>query len=233
MRFSFLYFILTVMSLGCTYAQPEDKAKVKYNYLLYLPKNYATSNKAYPVVIYLHGSSQKGNDLSKLKTYGLPQLVDKGRDFDFIIASPQCPGNKYWSTDNWFDSLYIDLKSKYKIDVDRVYLTGVSMGGYGTYIVGMDHVDKLAALVPLCGGINDSDTTRVCTLKDTPIWAFHGTADDIINIKETERVVEGLKECGGNIKFTRLENEGHGIQYLYDTNQEIYTWLLQQRRRKK
>ncbi|CAN5496795.1 hypothetical protein BH10BAC3_BH10BAC3_01810 [soil metagenome] len=86
-----------------------SKAKTSYPYLLYLPKAYKESIKKWPVLIYLHGGSQKGDDLNKLKTYGPPSLVEKGKKFEFIIASPQCPDGKYWSTENWFDSLYADL----------------------------------------------------------------------------------------------------------------------------
>ena len=94
----------------------------------------------------------------------MPYLVDQGNDFDFIIVSPQCPDNKYWSSDNWFEPLYEKIKAKYRIDPDKVYLTGISMGGYGTYIVAMDHPDKFAAIVRLCGGCSESDTTRICNL---------------------------------------------------------------------
>jgi predicted peptidase len=145
------------------------KTKVSYPYLLYTPDDYKKNTKKYPLVIYLHGGSQKGNDLNKLKTYGLPYLVSKGKSFNFIIASPQCPDDKYWSTDNWLDSLYTLLTATYRIDTNRIYLTGISMGGYGTYITAMDFPDKFAALVPLCGGCNDSDTARICNLKNIPI----------------------------------------------------------------
>ena len=201
------------------------KARKKYEYLLYLPKQYKADKKAYPLVIYLHGGGQKGNDLNKLKTYGLPQLVDQGREFNFIIASPQCPDDKFWSTDNWFDSLYAELTTKYRVDPKRVYLTGISMGGYGTWQTAIAYPDKFAAIVPLCGGCDDS--TQVCLIKQVPVWTFHGTADDLIPINETERLVNRLNQCRGKVKFTRLRNEGHGIQYLYDNN-AIYDWLLKQ-----
>ncbi|NEU65976.1 carboxylesterase family protein [Spirosoma agri] len=201
------------------------KAKEKYNYLLYLPRDYATSKTAYPVVIYLHGGSQRGTDLNKLKIYGLPHLVEKGTDFPFIIASPQCPDGKFWSTDNWFDSLYADLATKYRIDPKRVYLTGISMGGYGAWQTAVAYPDKFAAVVPLCGGCDDS--TQICTIRQVPVWTFHGTADDLIPINETERLVNRLKQCHGSVKFTRLENEGHDIRYLYE-DKSIYAWLLKQ-----
>ncbi|QNK64547.1 dienelactone hydrolase family protein [Pedobacter sp. PAMC26386] len=226
-KYILLTYLLSVMGF---HLFAQTKLKVNYKHLLYLPKSYANDSLKYPLIIYLHGGSQKGNDLSKLKSYGLPFLVDKGVDFDFVIAWPQCPEGKYWSTENWLDSLYNDLLLNYRIDKNRVYVTGISMGGYGTYIAAMDHPEKIAAIVPLCGGINDNDSSRVCLLKSVPIWTFHGTIDDQISIKETERIQSSLKKCGGEMIFTRLEGEGHGIQYLYETNIEIYDWLLKHKR---
>ncbi len=208
----------------------QEKAKVNYKHLTYLPEKYNTDTLSYPLVIYLHGGSQKGNDLEKLKIYGLPYLVDQGKEFDFIMVAPQCPDGKYWSTENWFDPLYNEAVSNYRVDKSRVYVTGISMGGYGTYIAALDHPEKIAAIVPLCGGVNDSDTSRICVLKDVPILTYHGTADKDISIQETERIVNGLKKCEGNIIFHRLEGESHGIQYLYETNSDIYRWLLKQRK---
>jgi len=229
------YFLIILISLFGINAYSQTKIKASYDYLLYLPKDYSKTTKKYPLVIYLHGGSQKGNDLNKLKIYGLPYLVEKGQDFDFIIASPQCPDNKYWSTENWFENLYADLSAKYRIDTSRIYITGISMGGYGAYITALDFPDKFAAVVALCGGINDSDLSRVCNLSKIPIWAFHGTADDKIPFSETERIAKGLESCEtkNNFKFTRLENEGHGIEYLYEKNPEIYKWILKQKKSKK
>lgn len=209
------------------YAQIDGlvKKKEKYPYLLHVPKKYNENNKTYPVIIYLHGGSQRGNDLNKLKLYGLPYLVEKGRDFDFIIASPQCSDGKFWSTDNWFDSLYADLLTKYRVDTKRVYITGISMGGYGAWQTAVAYPDKFAAVVPLCGGCDDS--TQICRIKHIPVWTFHGTADDMVPISETERLVKRLEACKGLVKFTRLPKEGHGIQYLYEGD-AIYNWLLKQ-----
>lgn len=222
-------FLLIFMNIT-THSYSQLKHRVDYDYLLYLPKDYSEHTKSYPLVIYLHGGSHKGNDLNKLKEYGLPYLVNKGHDFDFIIISPQCPENKYWSSENWFEPLFEDIQTKYRIDIDKVYLTGISMGGYGTFITAMDYPDKFAAIVPLCGGCNDSDTIRICSLKDIPIWAFHGTDDDLIPISETERIVRVLEECKGDIIFSKLEGEGHGIQYVYEKYPQIYEWMLKQSR---
>ena len=221
-----IIFLILLLAFNAVSAVPvAPKPKANYPYLLYLPKDYSTNNKNYPLVIYLGGGSQNGNDLNKLKTYGIPYYIEQGHEYDFIIASPQCPEKKYWTTENWFDSLYGNLTSAYRIDTARVYVTGISNGGFGTLQVAMDYPDRFAAIVPLCGGVNDSDTAKIDNLKHLPIWAFHGTADDLIPISETERVVNKL-ETYGHIKFTRLKDEGHGIQYLYENN-EIFDWLLQ------
>lgn len=205
----------------------QQKQPARYPYQLYLPKNYATTKQIFPLVIYLHGGSQKGTDLTKLNLYGLPKLVNQGRNFPFIIAAPQCPDGKFWSTDNWFDSLYTDLTSRYRIDKKRVYLTGISMGSYGTWQTAVAHPNTFAAIMPLCGGCDDS--TQICKINRVPIWTFHGTADDLVGIDETARLVKRLNQCRGNVRFTRLQNEGHGIQYLYE-NPKLYLWLLRQRR---
>lgn len=227
-RCSFFYLFLAFYSCQiCAQSTPKEKPREQYNYLLYLPNDYSAAKAAYPLVIYLHGGSQRGNDLSKLKTYGLPHLVEKGHNFDFIIASPQCPDGKFWSTDNWFDSLYAELSIKYRIDAKRVYLTGISMGGHGAWQTAVAYPDKFAAIVPLCGGCDDS--TQICRIRELPVWTFHGTADSTISIDETERLVKRLEHCSNRVKFTRLANEGHSIEYLYE-DKTIYDWLLKQRK---
>jgi predicted peptidase len=150
----------------------------------------------------------------------LPCLIDKGHSYDFIIASPQCLDNTYWSKINWFDSLYLDLSSKHWIDKRRIYVTGMSMGGFGTWQVAMDYPDKFAAIVPLCGGCIDS--LNICRLNKMPIWTFHGTADTIIIVNEIDRLVARLNKCYGNVRYTRIENEGHFIQYFFENKPEIY-----------
>jgi predicted peptidase len=222
-----IYLILYLFLSQVVYAQSVSKAKGTYDYLLFLPKDYAKQTATYPLVIYLHGGSQKGNDLNKLKLYGLPHLVDQGTDYPFIIASPQCPDNKYWSTENWFENLYRDLRAKYRVDTNRVYVTGISMGGFGAWQVAMDYPNTFAAVIPLCGGCNDS--TQICRISHVPVWTFHGTADDQIPISETERLINRLEKCNGKAKFTRLNGEGHSIQYLYE-NKAIFDWMLQQKR---
>ena len=110
-----------------------EKSKT-YPYLAYLPDGYEKSNaKAWPLIIYLHGSSCKGNNLDRLKKYGPPFYLERGMGVDAIVISPQCPSNRNWTAGSWFESFYKELKDKYNIDPSRVYLTGMSLGGFGTW----------------------------------------------------------------------------------------------------
>ncbi|CCG98939.1 phospholipase/carboxylesterase [Fibrella aestuarina BUZ 2] len=204
------------------------KPKARYDYMLYLPKEYAANKATYPLLIYLHGGSQRGHDLNQLKGYGPPKEVAGGRAFPFIIAAPQCPDGKYWSTENWFDTLYTELTTRYRIDPRRIYLTGISMGGYGAWQTAVAYPDRFAAIVPLCGGCDDS--TQICRIRNVPVWAFHGAADDVIPISETERLARRLKACKGKVTFTRLAGQGHSIEYLYE-GKTLYNWLLKHRKR--
>lgn len=209
--------------------RPLSKPREKYPYLIYLPREYASSTKRFPLLIYLHGGSLKGQNPEKLKAYGPPKEVAGGREFPFILVSPQCPEGRYWSTDNWFEPLFAELTRKYRIDRARIYLTGISMGGYGAWQTAVAYPDKFAAILPLCGGCDDS--TRICGLRRTPVWTFHGTVDDVISPDITRRLVENLRACGGNVRFTELEGEGHGIQTVY-TRTDWVDWLLLQHRKK-
>lgn len=200
------------------------KTPVKCDYLLYVPKDYDQRTDSLPLIIYLHGASQRGKDLNMLKTYGLPHLTTKkGREYNFIIASPQCPSYTSWSGINWFEPLFAELKSKYRIDERRIYVTGMSMGGYGAWQAAMDYPDTFAAIMPLCGGCVDKND--ICRISSVPVWAFHGTADNRVHVRETDRLVDRLQECEGDVRYSRLENTGHAIHRIYE-NPEIYEWLL-------
>jgi predicted peptidase len=203
----------------------EDNAV--YKYLLYLPKDYGkTSSRKYPLLIYLHGKSCRGYNLEKLKKYGLPYLINEGWNFPFIVVSPQCPPDRIWNTDDWFPYLYKSLSSKYRIDRNRIYLTGMSMGGSGVWALAIKHPEYFAAAIPLCGGWS---TKNIIAMKDIPVWAFHGANDKIVVPKETEKMVDALRKVGGRVRFSKLEGEGHSIHKVYE-RKKIYEWLLGHRR---
>jgi poly(3-hydroxybutyrate) depolymerase len=194
-----------------------------YPYLAYLPSNYNTNDtKAWPLIIYLHGSSCKGSNLEKLKKYGPPFYLERGMQVDAIVISPQCPSNKNWTVGSWFESFYDELKEKYHIDPSRVYLTGMSLGGFGTWDLASRYPEYFAAIMPLCGGGN---TSMVETLKDIPAWVFHGEVDKKVKLQRSQEMVKAMKEAGSDPKFSILKGQGHGIQKVY-SDQTIYEWLL-------
>lgn len=199
-----------------------------YPYLAYTPQGYnKDDSKEWPLIIYLHGSSCKGNNLDKLKKYGPPYYLDKGMQVDAIVISPQCPSNKNWTVGTWFDSFFKELKSKYKIDPSRVYLTGMSLGGFGTWDLASRYPDIFAAIVPLCGG---GRTNMVEKMKDIPTWVFHGDLDQKVNISRSKEMVNAMKDLGSDPKFSILKGQGHGIQKVY-SDQTVYEWLLSHKKK--
>ncbi len=200
-----------------------------YKYLLYKPKEYGTDTlKTWPLIIYLHGGSIRGTDLNKLYAYGIPDQIYRGREFPFIIAAPLCPKLIEWSTDNWFENFYKEITSKYRVDTNRVYLTGVSMGGSGTWYLAIKYPEKFAAIAPICGNSSDIDyiDNNIDNLKDIPIWAFHGKIDDVVPFEETERIIKKLEGKNKDLKFTIEPDVGHWIHWLVYLNQELYDWFL-------
>jgi len=215
---------LTAKTPGGNSPLIKEKSKT-YPYLAYLPDGYDKGDaKAWPLIIYLHGSSCKGNNLERLKKYGPPFYLERGMGVDAIVISPQCPSNKNWTVGTWFESFYKELKDKYNIDPSRVYLTGMSLGGFGTWDIASRYPEYFAAIMPLCGG---GKAGMVETLKDIPTWVFHGEVDRKVNLKRSEEMVEALQEVGSRPKFSVLKGMGHGIQKVY-SDQTIYKWLLSQ-----
>jgi pimeloyl-ACP methyl ester carboxylesterase len=202
---------------------------VDYKYLTYLPVNYKTDTLiAWPLIIYLHGGSDRGNDLNKLYSSGIPDQIYRGRNFPFIIISPQCPKNIRWETENWFKSFFKEIVHKYRIDTNRVYLTGLSLGGAGTWYLAAKYPDIFAAIAPISGFTSHNDflDKNISKLVDTPIWAFHGKIDNVVPFEETERIVKKLEPKNHQIKFTVEPNVGHWMHWLIYPNQDLYNWFL-------
>jgi predicted peptidase len=206
--------------------EKEITVKVKLKYLLALPEGYDSSSKSWPLVLFLHGAGESGNDLAMVKKNGPPKLVDKGKTFPFILVSPQSPG-RGWNPDT-LDALLDDVISKYRVDKDRVYLTGLSMGGFGTWALAAAHPEKFAAIAPICGGGNAKDASK---LKDLPIWVFHGAKDKTVPIARSEEMVKAIKDAGGDPKFTVYPDAGHDSWTASYDNPELYEWLLAQKRK--
>jgi len=200
---------------------------VSLKYLLSLPSGYDESKK-YPLVIFLHGSGERGNNLNKVKKHGIPYEIVQGKTFPFIMVAPQCPGDDEEWNIYALNTLYQEIISQYNIDLKRVYLTGLSMGGYGTWKFAKTFPQYFAAIAPVCGGGNPDS---ICVLKDVPVWAFHGAKDNTVPIAEADTLVKSLKGCGGNVKFTIYPDLGHNSWTKTYSNPELYDWLLSQKKK--
>lgn len=234
--FASLFFVtgLAVAAAAQPEAVPAQQAKtfsqnitipVKLDYLLSLPADYGKTKKSWPLVLFLHGSGESGSDLTKVKAHGPPRLVETNGPFPFILVSPQSSG-RGWNPDV-LNALLDSLLQQYRVDPDRVYLTGLSMGGYGTWTLAAAHPEKFAALAPICGGGNPADAGKLAKL---PIWVFHGAKDPTVPLRRSEEMVEALQAAGGNPKFTIYPDAGHDSWTVTYENPEFYTWLLAQKR---
>lgn len=201
-------------------------ANAKLEYLLFLPQGYETTDQRWPLMLFLHGAGESGTNLDRVKIHGPPKIVESKPDFPFILVSPQCP-RRGWNVEA-LNALLDEVVAQYRVDKDRVYLTGLSMGGYGTWSLGAAHPEKFAALVPICGGGNPANAAKLAQL---PIWVFHGAKDPTVPIARSKEMVEALKAAGGNPKFTVYPEAGHDSWTETYNNPELYKWLLEQKRR--
>lgn len=203
-------------------AKSTPLKKVKYHYLLHVPADYDKDpSKKWPVIFYLHGRHASGQNLQSLKRYGLPYYLEKGKKMDFIVVSPQCPWGKNWSSEDWFNPVYDEVAKELRIDDSRVYLIGMSMGGFGTWSLANRMPDRFAAIVPMCGG---ADVRWADRLSGIPTWILHGTADRDIPISRSEVMAKALEKKNANFIFTRLINQGHDISKQFN-NDALYEWL--------
>jgi predicted peptidase len=202
--------------------EKEIMVNLSANYLLYLPKDYETEDKNWPLVLFLHGAGERGSDIEKVKAHGIPKLISEGKEFPFIAVSPQCPENIFWNV-SLLSALLDEIESKYKVDKKRIYLTGLSMGGHGTWSLAIQEPKRFAAIAPVCGWSNPA---TACLLKEIPIWVFHGAKDFIVPVSSSEQMVEKLKTCGTDVKLTIYPEAGHDSWTETYNNEELYTWLL-------
>ena len=208
------------------------KRKVQLPYLLSLPKNYDQTEENFPFVLFLHGMGERGNDLESVKNHGIAKLAET-QDFPFISVSPQCPDDifRYSTWIQLIDELkaLIDyIVQNYRVDKTRIYVTGLSMGGFGTWELIKSYPELFAAAAPICGGGSIKEIERI---KDIPIWAFHGAKDDVVLLEESEKMVDALKSVGGNVKLTIYPEAEHDSWTETYDNPEFYEWLLSQKKK--
>jgi len=204
--------------------------EISLNYLLELPEGYEEkSDTGIPLLLFLHGMGERGNDLSMLYNNGIPKLISEGRKFPFITVMPQCPEISFWTEESKSLKMLIDdLIENYNVDKNRIYITGLSMGGYGTYEMLARYPDLFAAAILVCGGIGSMYTRmNLLQLKDIPLWIFHGKIDDVVPVKESEDIYKALTSIGAeNLHITIYPDLKHDSWSRTYANDEIYDFLL-------
>ena len=200
-----------------------------YPYEIIYPNGYEQDEaKKWPLLLFLHGAGERGSDLQKVKEQGLPKYLIQQDDFPFVVVYPQCPRGSYWNVPG-LNAWLKEVLSHVRYDEGRIYLTGLSMGGYGTWHWAAAHPEKFAAILPICGG---GDPRMAKQLVDMPIWAFHGAKDNIVPLSETMEMVEAIKKAGGDPRLTIYPTLFHDSWTPTYKNTEIYNWLLAHTKRK-
>lgn len=270
-----LVFLLPLLGAGATPAAETQTVEsfqrtitktVGYQYLLSFPTGYdAATGKLWPVLLFLHGSGERGTDPWLVAKHGPPKLLrgdlpppvpeagapavpvesvlDRARREQatallrdrFIVVSPQCPAGQSWDDDTVL-ALLDEVAARYRSDPRRIYLTGLSLGGYGTWSVGLKYPERFAAIVPICGGGQPVDARRSAREKKSAflglgVWAFHGAKDPAVPLAESEWMIAALKQAGAtDVKFTVYPEAGHDSWTESYANPELYSWLLQHER---
>jgi predicted peptidase len=195
--------------------------KVGYMYLVNLPEEYSESE-SYPLVLFLHGAGERGDDLERVKIHGPVKSREVHAKHKFIIVSPQVPAGDIWDADA-LAALLDEVAREFPVDTTRVYVTGLSMGGYGTWDVISHYPEKFAAAIPICGWGNRQIIHKA---KNVPVWAFHGARDTVIPFSRSEEMVSALNQAEGDAQLTVYHEAGHDAWTETYLKPEIYEWLL-------
>jgi predicted peptidase len=209
--------------IACTLDGTDQSAISEY--LLYRPPDYEADDRLWPLVLFLHGAGEVGTDLEIVKEEGLPQRVADGWAPPFILVSPQAR-SRPWAPDSLV-ALLDHVQDEFRIDPDRIYVTGLSMGGAGTWSVATAYPDRFAAAVPICGY---GDPGGVERLREMPIWVFHGAKDDIVPLTSSRQMVDGLKDAGADVRFTIYPEADHDSWTAAYATDELYDWMLSKKK---
>lgn len=209
------------------YATSDD---AKVGYLLYLPKDYkADGEQSFPLIFFLHGRGESNGPLSLVAKWGPPMMAERGDELPFIIVSPQCPREDSWASETQqkrLTELLDQVVDDHAVDEKKIFLTGLSMGGYGSWKMAAMHPQRFAAVAPVCGGGTPADAEK---LKSIPIWVFHGDQDRAVPFQKSVEMVDAIRAAGGtSIRFTSLENIGHNSWSAAYATPELYQWMNKQ-----
>jgi len=206
-----------------------------YKALVLVPVNTSeVVNGKYPTILFLHGIGESGNDLNNLKKNGFPRNLEGDQTFPFVFVMPQCPSSTEWyytNADNVtaMRTFLDDIVARFPVDTNRIYITGLSMGGIGSWYFTIKLPTRFAALVPVAFR---GDGWSPCPAKDIPVWAFHGAKDAVIPFANAQALVDQFNACGGSVRFTVYPNGGHDGSTWTVTynNPDVYDWMLRKKK---
>jgi len=226
------------------YSSPNGQT---LNYRIHIPKD-INSKKLYPLVLLFHGAGERGNDNSRQLAHGSKDIMtySKTNGIPVIIIAPQCPAGQQWVNTPWGDlshtmpiepsdsmQLAINLLNEsittLPVDKNRIYVTGLSMGGFGTWDIIQRHPEMFAAAIPICGG---GDTAQAPKLTKLPLWVFHGGSDTTVKPVRSRDMVAAIEKAGGKPKYTEYEGVGHNAWSRTYSNKDVMKWLFSQKRSK-
>ena len=196
-----------------------------YLYGLYVPDDY-TPNRAWPAVLFLHGMGERGTDGVVQTNVGIgPAIRANPERYPCIVVMPQCPPDSLWSGQALEMAMATleQTEKEYRTDRARTVLTGLSMGGFGTWTLGAQKPDRFCALLPVCGGGDPRDAQ---TLAQTPIWCFHGAADPVVPVARSREMVEAVRNAGGSIRYTEYPEVGHNAWDPTYQDPQVPAWML-------
>lgn len=205
-------------------APASESSSASMDYLVYLPVGYDSSehpNADWPVLFFLHGIMQTGHDLRMLPKYGPAQQIEAGRDFPFIVITPQM-SSWWWNADETV-AFIEDCIERYRIDPSRVYLSGVSLGGRGVWSVAAARPELFAAIAPVAGWGDEREAVATANI---PAWIFHGRKDPLIRASAAEKMYLARAEAGGNAALTVYPDAGHAIWNEVYAADSLYDWFL-------
>jgi len=201
----------------------------RIQYLVSLPGGYATKSDRYPLILYLHGGSLRGDDIDQMKHWGLAEKADADPEFPFIVVSPQCPPGEIWTDVDALAVVLDEVMQHYRVDADRVYVTGHSVGGRGALYAAYKMPGRFAAVLALSPVSPISAWAE--KLSAVPLWIFHGANDQFTPAKEVQELVQAIAKAGGHSEFTLLPDRDHYILDVYNRS-DVYKWLAEQRRKR-
>ena len=192
-------------------------------YLARLPDNAA---EPWPLLVFLHGRGEIGGDLDRVKVHGPVKAAPGIEDFPFLVVAPHLAVDGLWQPERVMAAVD-DARRRWSVDPDRIYLTGLSLGGHGTWTAAAAHPDVFAAIAPVSGW---GDPETACVLGDLPIWSFHGVLDDIVPASAHQAMVDAVRACGGAPGLTLYPDLGHDAWTETYAGPRLYSWLLSHER---